>query len=97
MIGKISQKYLYGPNDLKNRVCIVNSQTKSIGERDFYRQQQGVTNIYKVRLSLRNLANYKFIFYFLFSLLIIKTLSGYSFIATFILVSFVFLILNLFK
>jgi len=98
LLGKISRKYLYGPNELKSKVSLVNNQMKSILDRQLTTStDMNDTNMFRVRLSLRSLANYKFIFYFLLNILIFKAISGYSFIITFILVSLMFLILNLFK
>lgn len=95
LFGRIGRKFLYGPNDIQSRHTDVSSdnQEKHIYLRnERLNQELNNPNLFRVRLSLRALANYRFILYFCFFFFIVKLISGFSYLFSLLLVSFCFLI-----
>ena len=94
--GKIGRKCLYGPNDFSNKSNSHLNASAFEKNREIYLRNEKINqelnnpNFFRVRLSLRALANYRFILYFLLFFLFVKLLSGLSYMLTLLFVAFTF-------
>ena len=79
VIRSISQQLLYGPNYFKNKINLhqINDKTR-------------VDHQKQARLSLRKLADYRFMSYFLISFFLFKFIFGLSYINNFAIFFFIF-------
>ncbi len=91
--GQISRKLLYGPNDLNDKmITVANSSHKTNKQLYAMNRELNKSNLYQVRLSLRRLANYRFILYFLLLNILLKFLTGWPIMLTVLFVSFCYLL-----
>jgi hypothetical protein len=106
LVGQIARKYLYGPDDIKNKVIAnvkMNPATSSMQNKQFYSMNEKInrelnnSNFYRVRLSMRCMANYKFILYFFLAFVLVKLFTGCSFLPTFFIVGLLFMIYTMLK
>ena len=103
LIGKLGRKCLYGPNDVKNKVITFKNESNqkshqyySINEK-LNQELDAKSNAHKVRLSLRSLADYRFIFYFSLILIVFKSLSSLPLLLVLFIVCCCFFLHSLFK
>jgi hypothetical protein len=93
----MSRKVLYGPNDNYLLQSKFKSKPKDPLAKCLMREFNDETHISKPRLSLRRLASYKFIFYFFIVYMLTKSITGYSSLLTFFIVSLLFLLYHLYQ
>ena len=106
----MSRKLLYGPEDTRtqlikninseirvNKDPLVKNLAHEFDESNIQNQQHDLEQMMPVRLSLRYMASYQFLIYFLFFVFILNTLFSYSLPVSFMIVCSLLFLYTLYK